>query len=107
MMIFYACGGEGPAVMELDDIIDNFLASEADVDVISLRRELEGIGWYTGVHDNGPYLVLNLVKHKTLLTLMPDAWDLFVTKGWADEWNLNHVNTAKQGVLPTDDVTGV
>jgi hypothetical protein len=85
MKILYGCDGEYSAIMELDDLIDNFLASEAEVDVTAMRSYVEDHGWYTAVHDNGAFLVLNLDRFAKLLTLTPEAMDLFHDKGQAME----------------------
>ena len=79
MKIFYICDNEGPAYFPLDDLIDNFNASEADVRLDHLRQEVESIGWFAGIHENGRYLVLDPARFN--LTLTPEGWDALLPNG--------------------------
>lgn len=73
MRIYYVCDNEGPVVFDLDELIDNFMTSDAGVRVDDMRHECETRGWYRSSHENGEFLVLNIDKLK--LTLTPEAWD--------------------------------
>lgn len=79
MKIFYICDNEGPALMDLDELIGNFRDSGTFVDEdnpvseADLRAELDGRGWYRSIHQNGEFLVLNIDKLK--LTLTSEGWD--------------------------------
>jgi hypothetical protein len=79
MKIFYICDGEGPAYFELDDLIDNFLTSEAEVNVTDMRHDVENRGWYHAVHENGEFLVLDPARFQ--LTLTPEGWDSLMSNG--------------------------
>lgn len=73
MQIYYVCDGEGPALMDLDELIGNFITSRTEFDLVNIRDDLLGRGWYHHFHDNGNYLILNIDMLK--LTLTPDGWD--------------------------------
>jgi hypothetical protein len=73
MQIYYVCDNEGPALMDLDELIGNFITSKTEFDLANIRDSLLGRGWYYHYHDNGAYLILNIEMLK--LTLTPEAWD--------------------------------
>jgi hypothetical protein len=68
--ILYTGDNEGPAVMRLQTLIDNFNASNGwqyRCNEEDMRLELDSRGWYAGLHDNGHYLAVNIDK----LQMMP------------------------------------
>lgn len=79
MWIQYASDGEYTALMELHELIENFDLTNAWHNSFSgdqshkedMRRELEERGWYTGYHDFGHYIVLNLDKLQLTSRLQP------------------------------------
>jgi hypothetical protein len=70
MRVFYTSDGEESGVMTLADLIANFTEGGAwhgpnvprDHTPEDMTRELRERGWYSGNHDFGQYLVLNLEK---------------------------------------------
>lgn len=65
MRVLYTGDNEGPSIMMLSTLIENFNASGGWYQRHSeqgMREELESRGWYEGLHINGHYLVLALDK---------------------------------------------
>lgn len=63
--VLYTGDNEGPAVMRLQTLIDNFNVSggwQYRHNEEDMRLELDSRGWYSGLHDNGHYLALNIDK---------------------------------------------
>jgi hypothetical protein len=63
MRVLYRGDNEGPAIMLLNKLIANFDAHggwQHRCNEEDMRHELASRGWYSGLHDNGHYLVLNL-----------------------------------------------
>jgi hypothetical protein len=73
MQIYYVCDNEGPALMDLDELIGNFITTKTRFYLEDIREDLLGRGWYTDIHENGRYLILNIDRLK--LTLTHEAWD--------------------------------
>ena len=76
MNILYTCDNEGPALMQLDELLANFDSSNAwehRATKEDLTFEVNNRGWYEGLHENGRYLVVNLDKLQ--LTPTPEGWD--------------------------------
>lgn len=74
MWIQYASDGEYTALMQLDDLIDNFDTSggwQFGHNQTDMRTELAERGWYEGTHDCGHYLVLNLDRLELTSRLQP------------------------------------
>lgn len=68
--VLYTGDNEGPAVMRLETLIANFNASggwQYRHNEEDMRLELDSRGWYSGLHDNGHYLAVNMDK----LQMMP------------------------------------
>lgn len=73
MRVLYRADNEGPAIMLLNQLIANFNAGggwQHRCNEEDMRHELDLRGWYSGLHDNGHYLVLNL--HLMQLEPHPD-----------------------------------
>lgn len=69
MMVLYTGHNEGPALMDLETLVQNFDQNggwyppgRRAAILEDMRCDLQGVGWFEGLHDNGRYLVLNLVK---------------------------------------------
>lgn len=73
MRVLYRADNEGPAIMLLNQLIANFNVGggwQHRCNEEDMRHELDSRGWYSGLHDNGHYLVLNL--HLMQLEPHPD-----------------------------------
>jgi hypothetical protein len=80
MRVLYTSGNEAPAIMALSTLISNFDANggwhpsrHREAILADMRHDLEGLGWYENLHDNGRYVVINLDKFQ--LTPTPEGWD--------------------------------
>jgi hypothetical protein len=63
--VLYTSDNESPIVMSIDVLIKNFDANRGwkyAHNEEDMRYELSSRGWYEGLHENGRYLVVNLVK---------------------------------------------
>jgi hypothetical protein len=63
--ILYTSDNESPILMSIDVLIKNFDANRGwkyAHNEEDMRYELSSRGWYEGLHENGRYLVVNLVK---------------------------------------------
>jgi hypothetical protein len=69
MLIFYRSDNEPNTVFELDDLFANFRDSETKHCEEDIRDELDGRGWYEGLHEDGRYIILNLDRLE--LTVKP------------------------------------
>jgi hypothetical protein len=63
--VLYTGDNEGPSVMTLQTLIDSFNLSggwQYRHNEDDMRDELDSRGWYSGLHDNGHYLAINIDK---------------------------------------------
>lgn len=67
MQVLYTSSGERPALMTFGELCESFDASKTDYNAEEMGTLLESVGWYTGVHDCGEYLVVNIGKFDQLI----------------------------------------
>jgi hypothetical protein len=87
MQVAYISDEADPCVMPLQELLDNFEASDAykgmrfvgPQDIVD--EVCDGRGWFDGIHDNGAFLILNIAKAGLCPT--PEAYDRMQAQGGA------------------------
>lgn len=62
MQILYTSDNEAPTIMSLDQLLANFRTSGTKHYAEDIRDDLDGRGWYEGLHEDGRYVIINFSK---------------------------------------------
>lgn len=59
MLIIYKSPNEATTLMQLDTLLANFRMSGVKHWEDDIRDQLDGLGWYEGMHDYGRYIIID------------------------------------------------